>query len=104
MNGEITKISLTAAHPDNAAIDYEDLNTDVIVQFDNGDQYIATFFSVKNLEGMLEEHKRSDEYLSEEYYKVLDAVLINDFRNKKLLSVIEHMMVEGDFQVVFRKI
>ena len=104
MNGTIKKISLTAGHLDNALEDYEDLNTDVIVQFDNGDQYIATFFSFKNLEGMLEAHKHSEEYLSEDYYKVLDAVLINDFKDRKLLRVIEHMMVEGDFQVVFKKI
>lgn len=103
MNGAIKKISLTA-HLDNSLVDYENLNTDVIVQFDNGDQYIATFFSFKNLEGMLEEHKHSEDYLSEDYYKVLDAVLINDFKDRKLLSVIEHMMVEGDFQVVFKKI
>ena len=104
MNGAIKKISLTAEHVGHEHVDYENLNTDVIVEFDNGDEYVAPFFSFKNLEGMIEEHKHSKEYLSEEYYKLLNAVLVNDFHNSKLLSVIEHMMVEGDFQVVFKKI
>jgi hypothetical protein len=104
MNRVIKKISLTAEDLRNEFVDYENLNTDVIVQFDNGDEYVAPFFSVKNLEGMIEEHKHSKEYFSEEYYKLLNAVLVNDFNNSKLLRVIEHMMVEGDFQVVFKKI
>lgn len=104
MNSTIEKISLTAKALDNKLLDYENLNTDVIVRFDNGDEYVATFFSFKNLEGMIEEHKQSNEYFSEAYYKVLDAVLVNDFNNAKLHSVIEHMIVEGDFQVVFKKI
>jgi hypothetical protein len=104
MNGVIQKISLTAESLDNRFLDYENLNTDVIVRFDNGDEYIATFFSFKNLQGMIEEHKQSKEYFSEEYYRLVNAVLVNDFNNNKLLSVIEHMMAEGDFQLVFKKV
>jgi hypothetical protein len=104
MNGVIQKISLTAEGLDNRFLDYENLNTDVIVRFDNGDEYIATFFSFKNLQGMIEEHKHSKEYFSEEYYRLVNAVLVNDFNNNKLLSVIEHMMAEGDFQLIFKKV
>ncbi len=103
MKGAIQKISLTAEGRDDI-LDYKNLNTDVIVRFDSGEEYVATFFSFKNLEGMIEEHKNSKEYFSEEYYKLLNMVLVNDFNNRNLLSVIEHMIVEGDFQVVFRKI
>ena len=103
MKGAIQKISLTAEGVDEI-LDYKNLNTDVIVRFDSGEEYVATFYSFKNLEGMIAEHKNSKEYLSDEYYKLLNMVLVNDFNNRNLLSVIEHMIVEGDFQVVFRKI
>lgn len=104
MNGSIKKISLTAAYLSDALIDYQDLNTDVIVQFQNGDEYVATFFSVKNLERIIQEHKKSSDYLSEEYYRILNAVLVDDLSTTRLMSVIEHMIIEGDFQLVFKKV
>ena len=104
MNGVIRKISLSAQHADDHSVDYGGLNTDVIVQLDNGDEYVATFYSVKSLQGMMNEHMNSEQYKAKGFYKILDAVLINDLGNSDLLPVIENMIGEGDFQVVFKKV
>jgi hypothetical protein len=101
MEGSVANIILTVEYLESGRPDYENLNTDVIVQFQNGDRYFATFISYKNLKNMINEL-----YLSEEkngQYKVLNAVLIKDFNNGNLLPVIESMLAEGDFQLVFRK-
>jgi len=104
MDGIIEKISLSAEGRGDYTLDYSDLYSDVIVRFSNGDAYVATFFSVRNLEGMLTESRLTLEQHEEPFYKILNAVLVENLQKSQLLPVIEHMIVEGDFQVVFRKI
>lgn len=104
MDGIIEKITLSAEGRGDNALDYSDLYSDVIVRFSNGDAYVATFFSVRNLEGMLNECKETLKNHEEPFYKILNAVLVDNLQKSMLLPVIEHMIVEGDFQVVFRKI
>lgn len=104
MYDAIQRISLTAEQFGNKVLDYDDLNTDVIVRFVNGDEYIATFFSFKNLESLIGAHKQSEAALTDQYYKILNAVIVHDFNHGDLLPVIEHMMVEGDFQLIFKKV
>jgi len=104
MDGIIEKISLSAEGRGDYTLDYSDLYSDVIVRFSNGDAYVATFFSVRNLEGMLMESRVMLEKHEEPFYKILNAVLVENLQKSQLLPVIEHMIVEGDFQVVFRKI
>jgi hypothetical protein len=98
----ITDIVMTAKLR-NESVDYEDLNTDVIVHFDSGDKYFATFFSYKSLQNMVEADRASSDLHAEPYYRILDMVLIQDFNNGNLQPIIEAMISEGDFQLVFRK-
>jgi hypothetical protein len=99
MEGVIRKIVLTAENGKYNDPDFANTGTDVIVRMDNGDEYIATFISLQNMEYMIHEHKNSDER-----YKIVDAVLVDDYSDSGIKSVIEHMMTEGDFQVVFKKL
>ena len=52
MEGSVTNIILTSEYQEKGRVDYENLHTDVIVQFDNGDKYFAPFMSYKKLEEM----------------------------------------------------
>lgn len=100
----ITNIILTAELQQGNPIDYEDLNTDVIVNFDNGDRYVATFFSHKALNNTIEADIQSGDFYSKQYYRILNLVLVKDFNNGDVRSVIDSMIAEGDFQLIFKKI
>src|SRR5687768_18442146 len=104
MNGRITDVFLTERPEAGGRVDYENINTDVIVQFENGDKYSAIFYSHKNLHNVMAEIEKSDEYSSYTYYRVLDIVLVRDFDDGDLRPVIDAMLKEGDFQVIFKKI
>ena len=105
MDGSVKSIILTAEYLNDTDIDYNDLNTDVIVQFDNGDKYSATFFSVKNLQSMIDELDRlQDRNAVRQYYKIMNMALVKDFNQGDLLPIIEAMLSEGDFQLLFKKI
>ncbi|AYB33985.1 hypothetical protein [Chryseolinea soli] len=100
MNDVIKKISLS----DDLSEEDGPGGSDVIVQFGNNDLYVATFYSIGNLEHMIALHNASEERDSETYYKIFNAVIVNDLRETDLMPVIEAMVVEGDFQLVFKKV
>lgn len=99
----IKKIILTAEKLADKPVDYEDMNTDVIVDFEDGEQYVATFFSYKNLKKMLEADLKAESKLHE-YYLIVNLVLVENFNNGNLFPVVESMIAEGDFQLAFRKL
>ena|SRR5687767_15848040 len=101
MEGSVTNIILTAEYQLQDKPDYENLYTDVIVQFDNGDKYYATFMSYKSLENMISEFNEGES--NNTLYKILNVVLIRDFNNGDLMPIVESMLAEGDFQLVFKK-
>lgn len=103
MTAGVSKVLITAEFTDDQPPDYSDVNSDVIVEFDNGDQYVATFYSLKNLEKMINELKNDNGITSAPFYKLLNIVLVKDFNNGDLLPVIDEMIAEGDFQLIFRK-
>jgi len=104
MKGTIKKVILTAEYLDDAHPNYDDLNTDVIVRFEDGDEYVATFYSYRNLEQMMAEMKASQGFASGHYYRILNMVVVRDFNKGDLLPVIDAMLAEGDFQLVFKRL
>lgn len=104
MNGRITAVFLTERPEAGGQFDYDNINTDVIVEFENGDKYSAIFYSHKNLHNVMAEIEQSDEYGSCTYYRVLNIVLVRDFNDEDLRPVINAMLKEGDFQLIFKKI
>jgi hypothetical protein len=74
------------------------------VNFENGDQYVATFFTHKNLKKVIEADLHAFDFTSGQYYRILNMVLLENFNNGNLLPVIECMIAEGDFQLVFKKL
>lgn len=99
----IKDIVLTAAL-ENEPLDYGNLQTDVFVHLDNGDRYVATFFSYEFWKNMMDADMTSAYYSQDHYRIVLNTVLVSDFNNGDLRPVIDSMIEEGDFQLVFRKI
>lgn len=102
MDGPVKNIILTSDYQEKGSADYENLSTDVIVQFESGDEYIAAFVSAKSLEKVIHELDSSDETGSP--YEILNYVLIKDFNNGDLRPIIDTMLAEGDFQIVFKKV
>jgi hypothetical protein len=103
MTGAITKVVFSEQFPVKE-FDYENHNTDVIVHFENGDRYSAVFFSHQSLNTLINQDTRNVQQDSHEYYRILDIVLVKDFNKGNLLPVIEAMIREGDFQLIFKKV
>ena len=104
MNFSIRKIQLSIDKQWQNGIDYKNENTDVIVEMQGGDIYVASFFSYDNIATMVKEHKISGEFLNGKYYWADGMVLVEKCDLEEVEEVVQYLIEEGDFQNVFRKL
>jgi len=92
--------------------DYSNYNTDVIVLIEQEDnhcnlvavKYVATFFTYDNIEELKAIHHKSGEYLNGKYFFFKNMVLINNCSKNNITEVVNHLIEEGDFSEVFRRV
>ena len=101
---QIEDLYLSIEKESNDGFDASNENTDVIVVLDNGQKYIASFFTYSNISKLKLEHKKTGEYLSGKYFRVDNMVLIENCSKENIEEVVQYLIDEGDFEYVFRKI
>lgn len=103
MNLEIDKVFLTNEFCPNGK-DSNNVNTDVIVQLNTGEKYIASFFLFKKIEVIKKGNLKSGAFLNGKYYWSKNMLLIDSISIESIKLVIQHLIDEGDFNQVFAKI
>ncbi|MEQ1764458.1 MAG: hypothetical protein ABL984_15115 [Pyrinomonadaceae bacterium] len=81
-----------------------DDNSDVIVIFENGEKWIASFFTYQNIQTLVEKFRESGECLSGAYFRASDMILIDELSRSRIESVINDLIREGEFETAFDKI
>lgn len=79
-------------------------NSDVIVTFENGEKYIATFFTYKNIEWLKKKNKKTGECLNGKYFFATDLILIDRLNREEILKVINDLINQEEFTAAFEKI
>ncbi len=85
-------------------IDYHDTYTDVIVELINQEKYIASFFTYKNLEAQVRQHKETGAFMQGKYFWVNKMLFIENIELETIELVIEDLIEEGNFELVFKRI
>ncbi|MFX3633582.1 MAG: hypothetical protein ACE3L7_24845 [Candidatus Pristimantibacillus sp.] len=80
-----------------------DGNTDVIVTFEDGSRWVASFFTYKNIQTLAEKNQQTGECLHGKYFWGSDMVLVDECSRSRMEEVIEHLILQGDFEVIFDK-
>ena len=96
----------------NGQLDFKDGSADIIVIAEElkiegvweRRRYLASFFTFIKVERGREVHKREGAFLHGKYFWVEGMVLVEDLLYDNIISVVEHMLEEGDFQLVFKRI
>lgn len=101
---KVKKIFITAEYQQSVPFDTQTANTDVVVELSNGIKYIAAFFTYENIKLLIEQHRKSGEFLSGKYFQAKNMVLIDTCSRDNIHKVIQHLIEEGDFKTVFRQI
>ncbi|WP_299888814.1 hypothetical protein [uncultured Lacinutrix sp.] len=79
-------------------------NSDVIVTFENGDKYVATFFTYENINWLRQKNQKTGECLNGKYFFVTDLILIEKLNREEILKIINHLIDEDEFFKAFNKI
>lgn len=104
MNLEIDKIYLSNEFASREQSEEENGNTEVIVQLTNGERHVASFFTFKNIELIRKENKRNGTFLEGKYFWVKGMFLIDNCGRESISQVVDHLINEGEFFQVFRKL
>lgn len=82
----------------------DDDNSDVIVTFENGERWIATFFTYKNITKLKERHRTTGECLDGNYFWASDMILIDELTRDKIERVVKELIEIEDFMRAFSAI
>ncbi len=79
-----------------------DDNTDVKVKLDDGTEWVASFFTYKNIALLTEKNKGSGECLNGRYFWSTDMILVDEISRQRIEEVVAHLINEKRFEYIFR--
>lgn len=82
----------------------EDDNTDVIITWQDGCRWVASFFSYKNIATITEKNKSTGECHAGTYFWASNMFLIDLVSRQRIEEVIDHLIRENEFETVFTQI
>lgn len=78
-----------------------DDTTDVIVTFNDGIRWGATFFSYTNITSLVEKNRKTGEWLDGKYFWASQMILVDEISRTRIEEVVNHLIKKGDFESIF---
>ena len=100
----IVRLFLSRESDVHDALTPDEAFTDVVAESDQGERYVASFFSYKSLELLRQRHRKDGDFLDGKYFWAVNMVLIDECTRESIEQVVKDLIEEGDFDHVFRKI
>ncbi len=104
MDLRVKKVILTSEFEKKKKSNEDACNTDVIVQLENGNKYIASFFTIRYIDETLKNSMKTGEFMDGNYFWNKNLVMVNDCSLSAIESVVQHMIDEGEFQEAFEEL
>ncbi len=82
-------------------VDPTDDNVDVHVRMESGERYVATFFTLKNVQRLMDGYKQTGECSSGQYFWASDMVIIHDLTDETIRQTVEDLIASGEFKRAF---
>jgi hypothetical protein len=80
-----------------------DSNTDVRIRFDDGTEWVATFFTYQNILTLTQKNQQTGACLRGRYFWAFDMVLVDEVRRARIEEIVAHLVESGELRDVFRK-
>jgi len=84
--------------------DFENDNSDVFVEFEDGRKYVATFFTLSNIMRIMNRYKESGECSNGKYFWSSDMIIVENLNPLILRESIDDLIKNEEFETVFSKI
>jgi hypothetical protein len=76
-------------------------NVDVEVVFDDGSRYMATFFTLENIQKIMENYQQSGECMKGSYFWATDMILVRRLSRENIAKVVGDLIGKGEFEKAF---
>lgn len=86
---------------DDFGIDPDDDNVDVFVDFEGGARYAATFFTPKNILGLLEHYSETGECANGLYLWANHMIVIQRLTKANVERTVEDLLASSEFALAF---
>jgi hypothetical protein len=86
-------------YPDDWTAD--DVNSDVMVTFEDGRRWVATFFTYQNILSLAQKNRETGECLGGRYFVATDMILVDEFSRERVQQVIDDLLEEEEFERYF---
>lgn len=85
-------------------LDLTNDNVDVEVVFNNGDRYSATFFTILNIQFLLDQYKKTGECSNGLYIWASDMIIVENISENIIRNVVLDLLHSGELYTSFSKI
>jgi hypothetical protein len=74
-----------------------------MVTFENGERWVATFFSYQNILSLREKNRETGECLGGKYFCATDMILVDEVSRKRIEEVVSEMLGLKEFATYFAR-
>jgi hypothetical protein len=78
-----------------------DENSDVIITFEDGSRWVATFFSYTHINTLVEKNRRTGECMSGKYFWASDMILVDEVSRARIEEVVRYLIEINEFGQIF---
>ena len=78
-------------------------NVDVQVTFPNGENFSAVFFTLRNIETLMQRYKKTGECAAGMYFWTSDMMIVEKLTEKTICETVDNLLAEEAFASVFSK-
>ena len=83
--------------------EYVNDNSDVHVEFENGEKYVATFFTYRNIEWLKQKNLKTGECLGGKYFWSSDMIMVERTDRQTIELVINELLTNEEFKSIFSR-
>lgn len=70
----------------------------MIVTFENGERWLGTFFSYRNILSLAKKNRQTDECLGAKYFVATDMILVDEGSRARIEGVVADLIKENEFK------
>ena len=78
-----------------------DDNSDVIITFEDGKHWVATFYSYQNISSLTKKYQEQGDCLSGKYFVATDMILVDEVSRERIEEVVIDLLKENEFETYF---
>jgi len=98
---KVEKIFLLKRNSEEGNVTQIDDNSDVVVLMEDGNRYIASFYTYESLDAIRKNNFASGENMNGRFFWSKHMLITNSCDLENVTEIVHHLIDEGDFKNVF---